>query len=152
MAQGIYSQVCISRFLCQNVPNNVLQSRLKVREEIHKMDLLIISDHHHTLSCFELYPSAHGCIYVFLLNCYFFDIFQRFIISPTSRWNNDMWCGMRSSKMSLNSKKIKTQFSLLLYSSNSELYPHWRPNQNRAYGSRDIAILGMLKTIKYKGN
>ena len=29
---------------------------------------------------------------------------------------------------------------------------HWNPHQNWTYGSRDITMLVMLKTIKYKGN
>ena len=59
---------------------------------------------------------------------------------------------MRSSKISLNSKKIKTQFLFSLYAGTLELYHTENPIKNYAYSSRDIAILVMLKTIKYTGN
>ena len=48
-------------------------------------------------------------------------------------------CVMRSSKMSLNLPRIQSYILL-------------KTHQNYAYGSRDIAILVMLKTIKYKEN
>ena len=58
---------------------------------------------------------------------------------------------MRSSKMSLNSKTNKNLVFITLYASISKLY-HAESHQNWTYGSRDIAILVMLKTIKCKGN
>ena len=57
-----------------------------------------------------------------------------------------------SSKMSLNSKNIKTQVFILIIYYNFRPKLCWKPHKNWAYGSRDIAILVMLKTIKYKGN
>ena len=59
---------------------------------------------------------------------------------------------MRSSKMSLKSKKIITQVFIFIVFLNFRAIPRWIPHQNRAYSSRDIAILVMLKTIKYIGN
>ena len=53
--------------------------------------------------------------------------------------------------MSLNLKPIKTQFSFTLHAQILELYPTENPIKIK-HGSRDIAILAMLKTLKYKGN
>ena len=59
------------------------------------------------------------------------------------------WAGpfvMRSSKMSLNFNKMKTQFLIAIYVPYLELYL----GDNLTYGLRDITILVLLKTIKYK--
>ena len=53
---------------------------------------------------------------------------------------------MRSSKMDLNSNQIKIQFSGAMCAPYLEL--HF--GENWTYSSRDIAILVLLKTIKYK--
>ena len=57
---------------------------------------------------------------------------------------------MRSSKISLNSKIIKTQISFALYASISG-YIMLKPHQYWTYGFRDGYFIVMLKTIKYKG-
>ena len=57
---------------------------------------------------------------------------------------------MQSSKMSLN--KNKNSVFIFLACPNFRAISCWKPHQDWAYGSRDIAILVMLKTIKYKGN
>ena len=48
---------------------------------------------------------------------------------------------MLSSKMSLNSNKMKIRAIF-----------RWKPHQNWTFGSRDIIILVLLKTIKYREN
>ena len=54
--------------------------------------------------------------------------------------------GMQSSKMSLNSNKIKSQFSFSLHAQFVELYPTETPIKIK------YTVPEMYKTIKYKGN
>ena len=59
---------------------------------------------------------------------------------------------MRSSKMSLNSNSMKAELSFAFHAYCLDLDITGKPNQNSTFGSRNIAILVLLKTIKYKGN
>ena len=59
---------------------------------------------------------------------------------------------MRSSKMSLNSNKIKTQFHFHCMSPFQSYTTLNTPSKLRIRFTRDTAILVMLKTIKYKEN
>ena len=58
---------------------------------------------------------------------------------------------MRSSKINLNTNKLKTQFPLSLYASHSELYFAENPIKIK-HTVPEIGFLVMLKTIKYKEN
>ena len=56
----------------------------------------------------------------------------------------------RSSKMSFN--KLTIYLSIAMYVIYPELYLGENSHQNWTYGSRDIAIIALLKTIKYQRN
>ena len=60
-------------------------------------------------------------------------------------------CGAIKQNESENeSEKNKNSFHFSVYASRAK--SRWKPHENWAYSSRDIVILVMLKTIKYKRN
>ena len=78
--------------------------------------------------------------YILIGDTHYVDRFWEFyVICDQSKW---VWTRF----------KKKESFHFQYIYSNSRAILCWKPDQNWTYGARYIAILAMLKTIKYKGN